>query len=64
MRDPPADSVSIDHVNKYNSRKHGVHQSSGIYNKAFYELAVTQKWGVLKAFQVHILYHIIIAYIV
>ena len=29
-----------------------VHYSSGVFNKAFYELAVTQDWGVKKAFKV------------
>ena len=29
-----------------------VHYSSGVFNKAFYELAVTPDWGVEKAFKV------------
>jgi hypothetical protein len=51
MDDPPQDGRSIDHVNDYTTGM-DVHYSSGVFNKAFYELAVTQGWGVRNAFVV------------
>ncbi len=51
MDDPTLDGQSIGHVANYTNNM-DVHYSSGIFNKAFYELAVTNGWGVPKAFQV------------
>ena len=49
MADPPQDGVSIDHADNYYAGM-DVHYSSGVYNKAFYELATTQGWDVHNAF--------------
>lgn len=51
MSNPPADGVSIDNVSDYQDGM-DVHFSSGIYNKAFYNLATTSNWGINKAYQV------------
>jgi len=51
MANPPLDGSSIDHVDDFTTNM-DVHYSSGVFNKAFYELAVTQDWGVKKAFKV------------
>jgi len=51
MNNPPADGRSIDNAANYTSGM-DVHYSSGVYNKAFYNLATTSGWGVQKAFQV------------
>ena len=51
MAEPPSDGSSIDHVDHFTTTM-DVHYSSGVFNKAFYELAVTQDWGVEKAFKV------------
>ncbi|MFC1602766.1 CARDB domain-containing protein [Pseudomonadota bacterium] len=52
MNHPPQDGKSIDHQSNY---VHGldVHYSSGVYNKAFYNLATTPGWDTLKAFEVY-----------
>ena len=45
----PGDHCSIDHVKDYHSGL-DVHNSSGVYNKAFYLIA--NKWNTRKAFEV------------
>ncbi|XP_067939814.1 elastase-like [Watersipora subatra] len=52
MDDPPRDGVSIDNFNKY-KKGHTVHQSNGIYNKAFYLLTKTPGWDIYKAFKIY-----------
>lgn len=51
MDDPVKDGRSIDNALSYND-KLDVHQSSGVFNKAFYLLAHKTGWSVRKAFQV------------
>jgi len=51
MNNPPNDGISIDHVDDYYDGI-DVHHSSGVYNKAFYNLATTDGWGTRKAFDV------------
>ncbi|MGI5308929.1 M4 family metallopeptidase [Rheinheimera sp. WS51] len=51
MANPTQDGKSIDHASDYRSGMN-VHHSSGVFNKAFYELATTNGWGVRKAFEV------------
>ena len=51
MANPTWDDSSIDHVDNFTTTM-DVHYSSGVFNKAFYELAVTPDWGVEKAFKV------------
>jgi len=51
MNDPTLDGSSIDHADDYYSGMN-VHYSSGVYNKAFYLLAITSGWTVEKAFKV------------
>ena len=51
MYNPPLDGSSIDHASKYNSSL-DVHDTSGVYNKAFYLLATTSDWNTRKAFEV------------
>ncbi len=50
MNEPTLDGTSIDHVSDY-YKGMDVHYSSGVFNKAFYELAATQGYGVEKAFK-------------
>lgn len=50
MDTPTKDGRSIDHASDYTSGM-DVHFSSGVYNKAFYLLAVTSGWDIKKAFQ-------------
>ncbi|MDE1461945.1 M4 family metallopeptidase [Spartinivicinus poritis] len=45
---------SIEHIKDYRSGM-DVHHSSGIFNKAFYQLAEVKGWGVRKAFDVMVL---------
>lgn len=52
MNNPPQDGQSIDHQADYRSGM-DVHYSSGVYNKAFYNLATTAGWDTQKAFQVY-----------
>jgi pseudolysin/vibriolysin len=49
--DPTLDGRSIGHASNYTSSL-DVHNSSGVYNKAFYTLAKTTGWDTKKAFQV------------
>jgi len=49
--DPTRDGASIDHAKDYRDDM-DVHYSSGVYNKAFYNLATTPDWGIRKAFEV------------
>ena len=51
MINPPADGVSIGHASDY-QRGMDVHYSSGVFNRAFYQLAAVQGWGVQQAFEV------------
>ena len=50
MCNPPLDGISIDNANNYTASMN-VHYSSGVYNKAFCNLAQTPGWGVVKAFK-------------
>jgi vibriolysin len=52
MNNPTADGRSIDHQSDYHNGL-GVHYSSGVYNKAFYNLATSSGWNTKKAFQVY-----------
>ncbi len=51
MNNPTQDGSSIDHQNDYYSGM-DVHYSSGVFNKAFYNLATTSGWDTQKAFVV------------
>ena len=51
MDNPPQDGSSIDNAANFTSSM-DVHYSSGVYNKAFYLLALKPGWGTVKAFQV------------
>ncbi len=51
MDDPIKDGISIDHASLYDD-KLDVHQTSGVFNKAFYLLAQQAGWSVRQAFQV------------
>lgn len=51
MNDPTRDGRSIDHQSDYSSGM-DVHHSSGVFNKAFYNLATTAGWDTKKAFLV------------
>ena len=51
MNNPPLDGKSIDNASKYTSSL-DVHYTSGVYNKAFYNLAKTTGWDTRKAFEV------------
>ncbi len=51
MANPPQDGASIDNAAKYTSSL-DVHNSSGVYNKAFYLLATKAGWSTRKAFEV------------
>jgi len=51
MYNPPLDGASIDNTANYYAGL-DVHYSSGVYNKAFYNLATTAGWNTQKAFQV------------
>lgn len=50
MCTPSADGGSIDHASQYTSGM-DVHYSSGVYNKAFCNLAKTANWDTVKAFR-------------
>ena len=50
MNNPTLDGSSIDNAANYTSSM-DVHYSSGVYNKAFYNLAIKPGWGTVKAFQ-------------
>jgi Zn-dependent metalloprotease len=54
MYDPAKDKKSIGHMKDYKSGM-DVHYSSGIYNKAFYNLATKSNWTTRKAFDVFVL---------
>ena len=51
MSNPTQDGVSIDNAANYTAGM-AVHYSSGVYNKAFYNLATKSGWNTQKAFQV------------
>ena len=51
MSNPTQDGASIDNAANYTSSL-DVHNSSGVYNKAFWKLATTAGWTTPKAFQV------------
>lgn len=50
MDDPTRDGASIGNAANYTANM-DVHNSSGVYNKAFYRLATTVGWDVPKAFK-------------
>ena len=50
MNNPPQDGSSIDHASNMTASM-DPHYSSGVYNKAFYNLATTAGWNTQKAFQ-------------
>jgi Zn-dependent metalloprotease len=54
MNDPPKDGKSIGNA-KDMTPSLDVHYSSGVYNKAFYLLAIKPEWGTKKAFDVFVL---------
>ncbi|MFT5806793.1 MAG: vibriolysin [Moritella dasanensis] len=49
---PADDGASIGHISAYYNGM-DVHNSSGIFNKAFYHLATSQGWDIKKAFLVY-----------
>ncbi len=51
MANPPQDGASIDNAANYTSSM-DVHYSSGVYNKAFYNLATTSGWNTPNAFKI------------
>jgi pseudolysin len=51
MDDPTKDGMSIDNAADYNDDL-DVHETSGVFNKAFYLLANKPNWSIQKAFQV------------
>jgi vibriolysin len=51
LYDPPLDGISIDHVDDYYEGL-DVHYSSGVFNKAFYLIAVSPGWNTHMAFDV------------
>lgn len=51
FQDPTRDGESIANAKDYNDTL-DVHYTSGVFNKAFYNLATTPNWGVRKAFEV------------
>lgn len=53
MMDPPKDGRSIGSAKNYQNGM-DVHYSSGVYNKAFYLLAVTPGWNTRKSFEVFV----------
>jgi len=52
MNNPTQDGNSIDHQSNYYNGI-DVHHSSGVFNKAFYNLATTTGWDTKKAFQIY-----------
>lgn len=52
MNNPPLDGRSIDNQADFTNGM-DVHFSSGVYNKAFYLLAISSGWDTQKAFQVY-----------
>lgn len=54
MDDPTKDGHSIAHKEDY-SLFMNVHHTSGVFNKAFYELANTENWNTAKAFKPFVL---------
>lgn len=52
MNNPPLDGQSIDNQSAYTSGL-DVHYSSGVYNKAFFNLSTTSGWNIQQAFQVY-----------
>lgn len=53
MDQPSRDGVSIDHASQYHDGI-DVHNSSGVYNRAFYLLSRTTGWNTRKAFEVFV----------
>jgi len=51
LYNPPLDGVSIDNVSEYYEGL-DVHYSSGVYNKAFYLIAVSSGWTTRMAFDI------------
>jgi len=49
MDDPTQDGSSIGHADDYSGQD--VHYTSGVFNRAFYQLATTSGWGTQSAFQ-------------
>jgi len=53
MYDPPLDGVSIDHVDDYYDGME-IHQSCGVFNKAFWLIATTPGWNTHMAFDIFV----------
>lgn len=51
FKDPTADGESIDNASNYTDQM-DVHYTSGVFNKAFYNLATQPNWDIKKAFEV------------
>jgi Zn-dependent metalloprotease len=51
LSDPTSDGVSIDNAANFRTGMN-THNSSGVYNKAFYLLSTTTGWTIEKAYQV------------
>jgi Zn-dependent metalloprotease/plastocyanin len=51
LYDPPLDGISIDHVDDYYEGM-DVHYSSGVFNKAFYLIAVSPGWTTRMSFDI------------
>ncbi len=51
--DPTMDGKSIGHADDFCPGMN-VHYSSGVFNRAFYLLATTENWDVMKAFEVFV----------
>jgi vibriolysin len=54
FQDPTRDGRSIDHASKYTDSMN-VHYTSGVYNRAFYNLAIKTNWNTEKAFRAFVL---------
>ena len=54
FQDPTLDGHSIANAKDYNDAL-DVHYTSGVFNKAFYNLATQSSWGIRKAFEVFLL---------
>lgn len=54
FKQPSLDGQSIDNASDY-SDSMDVHYTSGVFNKAFYNLATQPEWGIRKAFEVFLL---------
>ena len=53
LYDPPLDGISIDHVDDYYEGM-DVHYSSGVFNKAFYLIAISPGWDTQMSFDIFV----------